>query len=116
MLGHVGTPSVRAFRLYPQMVEKQGGIPLFGHFLLNITLEVDGAHRTECSMKEICNGYGLLCFRLMKALAVNTTDAWLKLNFASCVITSDTPIAIGVLVLYSISFCEGKTLGVNTTD
>ena len=31
-----------------------------------ISLEVDSAHQTECSMKAICNGYGLLCFRLMK--------------------------------------------------
>ena len=31
-----------------------------------MSLEVDSAHQTEYSMKAIRNGYGLLCFRLMK--------------------------------------------------
>ena len=28
-------------------------------------LEVDSAYQTECSMKAIRNGYGLLCFRFI---------------------------------------------------
>ena len=31
-----------------------------------MSLEVDSAHQTECSMKSIRNGYRLLCFRLTK--------------------------------------------------
>ena len=68
--------------------------PKFGNFdrdikskLKIMSLEVDSAHQTECSMKSTRNGYGLLRFRLMqKTSAVSATDGWLKLNFASCVI------------------------------
>ena len=31
-----------------------------------MSLEVDSAYQTECSTKAIRNGYGLLCFRLMR--------------------------------------------------
>ena len=69
--------------------------------------EVDAtSNQTECSMKAIRNGYGFLCFRLMKTSAVSTTDGWLKLNFASCVIHQTR--SLGALVLYSIY----KTYGV----
>ena len=38
-------------------------------------LEVDSAHQTECSMKAIRNGYGLLCFCLMKNVSCEY-DRW----------------------------------------
>ena len=40
-----------------------------------MSLEVDNAHQTGCSMKAIRNGYGLLCFRLMKNVSCEY-DRW----------------------------------------
>ena len=40
-----------------------------------MSLEVDSAHQTECSMNAIRNGYGPLCFRLMKNVGCEY-DRW----------------------------------------
>ena len=40
-----------------------------------MSLEVDSADQTECSMNAIRNGYGPLCFRLMKNVGCEY-DRW----------------------------------------
>ena len=40
-----------------------------------IMLKVDSAHQTECRMKAIRSGYGLLCFRLLKNVSCEY-DRW----------------------------------------
>ena len=40
-----------------------------------LSLEVDSDHQTECSMKAIHHGSGLLCFRLMKNVSCEY-DRW----------------------------------------
>ena len=53
-------------------------------------LEVDSAHQTEC-MKTIRNGYGLLCFRLMKNVC--EYDRWVvETQLCKLRDTSDTLI------------------------
>ena len=41
-----------------------------------MSLEVDSAHQTGCSMRAVCNGYGLLSFGLMKNVSC-AYDRWL---------------------------------------
>ena len=57
-----------------------------------MSLEVDSAYQTECSMKAIRNGYGLLCFRLMKNASCEY-DRW-EVETQLCKLrnTSDTLI------------------------
>ena len=57
-----------------------------------MSLEVDSAHQTECSMKAIRNGYGLLCFRLMENVSCEY-DRWVvETQLCKLRATSDTLI------------------------
>ena len=59
--------------------------------LKTISLEVDSAHQTECCMKAIRNGYGLLCFPLMKNVSCKY-DRMVKTQLCKLRDTSDTLI------------------------
>ena len=73
-----------------------------------MSLEVDSAHQTECSMKAIHNGYGLLCFRLMKNVSCEY-DRWVvETQPGKLRDTSDTLItrSLGALVLLYSDICN----------
>ena len=57
-----------------------------------MSLEVDTAHQTKCTMKAIRSRYGLLCFRLMKNVSCEY-DRW-EVETQLCKLrdTSDTLI------------------------
>ena len=69
-----------------------------------MSLEVDSAHQTECSMKAMHNGYGLLCFRLMKNVSCEYDRWMIETHFASWVIRQTR--SMGELVLLCNSICN----------
>ena len=76
--------------------------------LKTMSLEVDSAHQTECSMKAMHNGYGLLCFRLMKNVSCEY-DRWVvETQPGKLRDTSDTLItrSLGALVLLYSDICN----------
>ena len=68
-----------------------------------LSLEVDSssAHETELSMKAICSGYWLLCFRLMKNVSCEYDRRVVETQLCKVRDTSDTLIARCRIV----SFC-----------
>ena len=57
-----------------------------------MSLEADSAHQTECSMKSIRNGCGLLCFRLMKNVSCEYNRWVVETQLCKLRDTSDTLI------------------------
>ena len=64
-------------------------------------LEVDSAYQTECSMKEaIHNGYGLVCFSLMKNESCGYDQWVVETQLCKLCDTSDTLIGCACVIFH----------------